>query len=173
MPPSLHPSLPTVAVDIGGVLMIGRDALRPDGAPWDVALDTPEIPGAADGLLELTRAGMRVYLLSYSGARVEALSRRWLAHHRFLERAGIPTERQVYCRAPEDKAVICREQLGASWMVDDTLAILDACRLAGVGGVWFQGTRADAANFPETAAAVHHVDAWPEAVRFLRSRALA
>lgn len=173
MPAPTSTPVLTVAVDVGGVLMLGKDARRPDGLPWDVAIDTPEIPGAAAGLFELTRAGMLIYILSYSSARVEALSRRWLAHTGFLERAGVHPERQLYCRAPGDKAEICRAQLGATWMVDDTLAVLDACRQAGVGGVWFQGSRADAANFPDTAAAVHHVNGWPEAVRFLKSRALS
>lgn len=152
-----------VAVDIGNVIMVGKDDLRPDGTPWDAQEDTPEVPGALESLRRLKDAGIQVHLVSFCGARVEALSRRWLEATGFRRGAGIDIHHQHYCRAPEDKALICRDRIVAAWMIDDSLRVLDACRSASIRGVWLRGDRAEAREFPDTALSSVWADTWLEA----------
>jgi hypothetical protein len=69
----------------------------------------------------------RVWLVSKAGARIEALTRRWLAHHRFFERAGMAPGAVRFCRKrPEKRDHALR--LGLTHFVDDRVDVLEALR---------------------------------------------
>jgi hypothetical protein len=122
-----------VGVDVGRVLISAADE---DGASDTsflsgsdaAALETPATPGGFEAVAELVRAtGGRVWLVSKCGARVEALTRRWLEHHGFHERTGVPREHLRFCRARREK----REHalaLGLTHFVDDRLDVLGFLR---------------------------------------------
>src|SRR5262245_2571077 len=100
-----------LGVDIGRVIMCPtHDDGRPDTSFLDAdeagALATPAAPGLYDVLPALVRAfGGRAWLVSKAGPRIEALTRLWLAHHRFAERTGLPAANVRFCRRrPEKRA---------------------------------------------------------------------
>lgn len=122
---------PALGIDIGRVLMCPADGdARPDTSfldlPDDQALEVPASPHVWDAVPVLVRAfGGRVWLVSKAGARIEALTRRWLAHHRFFARVGLPDETVRFCRRRPDKRVHAVE-LGLTHFVDDRSDVLAA-----------------------------------------------
>lgn len=122
---------PTLGVDIGRVLIHGDG---PDTSflrcSDDEALRAPALDGAFPALGRLVAAfAGRVWLVSKCGARIESRTRRWLDHHRFHERTGLPPSQVRFCRERPQKAGICRE-LGIGLFVDDRQDVLDA--MAGI-----------------------------------------
>lgn len=121
----------SLGIDIGRVLMCpSDDDARPDTSfldlPEERALALPASPHVWDVVPELVRAfAGRVWLVSKAGARVEALSRRWLAHHRFFERVGLPTGAVRFCRRRPEKRIHAVE-LGLSHFIDDRSDVLAA-----------------------------------------------
>jgi hypothetical protein len=122
-----------LGVDIGRVIISGR---APRGSAdttfftGDTAqmLRTPEVDGAVEtiaGLVELF--GGRVWLVSKCGVRVQAKTVRWLTHHRFTERTGIPPQHWRFVRQRPEKAGHCAE-LGITHFVDDALEVHEALR---------------------------------------------
>jgi hypothetical protein len=124
---------PALGIDIGRVLMCPADD---DGAPDTSFLSLPdaqalEVPAAPcmwDVVPEIVDVfERRVWLVSKAGARIEALTRRWLAHHRFFERVGMAPDAVRFCRRrPEkrDHALL----LGLTHFVDDRVDVLQALR---------------------------------------------
>jgi hypothetical protein len=119
-----------LGIDIGRVLITAeeRDA-RPDtsfiGGSLEDALRTPPYAGMFDAVPELARRfGYRVWLVSKCGPRVQEKSRRWLQHHRFFERTGIPEANLRFCLERPQKAIHCRE-LGITHFIDDRADVLE------------------------------------------------
>lgn len=107
----------------------GDDA-RPDTSFLDLpepqALAVPASPHVWDVVPELVQAFEgRVWLVSKAGPRIEALTRRWLAHHRFFERVGLPPNAVRFCRRRPEKRVHAVE-LGLTHFIDDRRDVLAA-----------------------------------------------
>ena len=123
--------LHSLGIDIGRVLMCpSDDDARPDTSfldlPDDQALALPASPHVWDVVPELVRAfAGRVWLVSKAGARIEALTRRWLAHQRFFERVGLAEDAVRFCRRRPDKRVHAVE-LGLTHYIDDSSDVLAA-----------------------------------------------
>jgi hypothetical protein len=121
----------SLGIDIGRVLMCpSDDDARPDtsflDSPDDQALALPASPHVWDVVPKLVRAfAGRVWLVSKAGARIEALTRRWLAHQHFFERVGLPEDAVRFCRRRPDKRVHAVE-LGLTHFVDDRSDVLAA-----------------------------------------------
>lgn len=121
----------SLGIDIGRVLMCPTsDDARPDTSfldlPDEQALALPASPHVWDVVPELVRAfAGRVWLVSKAGARIEALTRRWLTHQRFFERVGLPADAVRFCRRRPDKRVHAIE-LGLSHFIDDRSDVLAA-----------------------------------------------
>jgi hypothetical protein len=157
-----------LGIDIGRVLMCpsGNDA-RPDTSfldlPDDQALALPASPHVWDSVPELVRAFAGcVWLVSKAGPRIEALTRRWLAHHRFFERVGLPRDAVRFCRRRPDKRVHAIE-LGLTHFIDDRSDVL-AALVGTVHHLYLFGAQHE----PTPAYATHVVD-WSDA----RDRVLA
>jgi hypothetical protein len=126
-----HPIHPTnrLGVDIGRVIIAGDG---PDtsfvGGSEEDALSAPPIEGAFEALTRLREhfAG-RIWLVSKCGARVQARTRLWLAHHQFFERTGIDPLHLRFCRTRPEKAPICAE-LGITCFIDDRVDVLAEMR---------------------------------------------
>lgn len=147
-----------LGIDIGRVLMCpsGDDA-RPDTSfldlPDDQALALPASPHVWDVVPELVRAfAGRVWLVSKAGARIEALTRRWLAHHRFFERVGLPLDAVRFCRRRPEKRIHAVE-LGLTHFVDDRSDVLSAL-VGAVHHLYLFGTQHE----PTPAFATHVAD---------------
>jgi hypothetical protein len=150
--------LPALGIDIGRVVMCPADD---DGAPDTSflqlpeaqALEVPASPCLWDVLPAIVDAfERRVWLVSKAGARIGALTRRWLAHHRFFERVGMAPDAARFCRKrPEkrDHAVA----LGLTHFVDDRVDVLEALRGA-VPRLYLFGAQAR----PAPAFAIHVPD---------------
>ncbi|MEM7156461.1 MAG: hypothetical protein AAF799_26655 [Myxococcota bacterium] len=126
--PGPHLAAPrSVGIDIGRVLISPGDG-RADtsflsGSEAD-AMRTPPSPGAFDVVTALvTHFRGRAWLVSKCGPRIQERSRRWLAHHRFFERTGMPPSQLRFCRKRGDKAPICA-QLGLDAFIDDRPDVL-------------------------------------------------
>ncbi len=103
------PVPPALGIDVGRVLLCPADADgRPDtsfldGADAD-ALATPAAPGVWEVVPALVRAfAGRVMIVSKAGPRIEALTRRWFAHHAFFARTGVPADAVRFCRKRPEK----------------------------------------------------------------------
>jgi len=120
-----------LGIDIGRVLMCpSSDDARPDTSfldlPDDQALALPASPHVWDVVPELVRAfAGRVWLVSKAGARIEALTRRWLTKQRFFERVGLPANAVRFCRKRPEKRVHAVE-LGLTHFIDDRSDVLAA-----------------------------------------------
>lgn len=121
----------SLGIDIGRVLMCPSDGdARPDTSFLDLpdhkALAVPASPHVWDVVPELVRAfAGRVWLVSKAGTRIETLTRRWLAHHRFFERVGLPDDAVRFCRRRPEKRIHAVE-LGLTHFIDDRSDVLAA-----------------------------------------------
>jgi hypothetical protein len=122
-----------LGIDIGRVLMCPtRDDGRPDtsflGAAGDDALATPPAPGMFDVVPALVSLfGGRAWLVSKAGPRIEALTRRWLQHHRFFERTALSPSHLRFCRRREDKRAHA-DELALTHFIDDRVDVLQHLR---------------------------------------------
>jgi hypothetical protein len=110
----------------------GRDDAGEDtgflGGGMAEALLTPATEGVFEVLPRLVeRFERRVWIISKCGERTEEKTRRWLDHHCFYERTGMPPGNVRFCRRRADKALICAE-LGITHMIDDRLDVHRAIR---------------------------------------------
>jgi hypothetical protein len=117
-----------LGIDIGRVLISPDRADGGDtsfiGGSLEAALATPPYEGMFEALPALVRHFQgRVWLVSKARSRVEHKTRCWLAHHRFFERTGIPSDHLRFCIERHQKAEHCRE-LGVSHFIDDRLDVL-------------------------------------------------
>jgi hypothetical protein len=117
--------LPTLGVDVGGVIVALADRDEDTSFFGSRPLETPAVAGVFDELGALTSglfAG-RVHVVSKAGPSVAANTRAWLAHHRFFERTGVAPDHVHFVRERRDKAPVC-ERLGITHFVDDRLDVL-------------------------------------------------
>ncbi|WP_199485308.1 hypothetical protein [Actinomadura craniellae] len=92
------------------------------------ALASPATEGVYEVLPALVeRFGGQVWIISKCGERVEQRTRRWLDHHDFYARTGIPVGNLRFCRRRADKAIHCAD-LGITHMIDDRLGVHQALR---------------------------------------------
>jgi hypothetical protein len=125
--------LPALGIDIGRVIMCpAADDGAPDTSflnlPEAEALEVPASPCLWDVLPAVVDAfERRVWLVSKAGARIEGLTRRWLAHHDFFAKVGMAADAARFCRERKDKRVHA-VRLGLSHFVDDRVDVLDALR---------------------------------------------
>lgn len=122
---TLNPSLPTLGVDIGRVIIHGDG---PDtsflSATDEAALRAPAMDGAFASLARLrARFEGRVWLISKCGPRIAARSRAWLEHHCFFDATGIDPAQIRFCKERRQKAGICLD-LGIGFFIDDRLDVL-------------------------------------------------
>jgi hypothetical protein len=123
--------VPGLGIDIGRVLMCPtNDDARPDTSfldlPDDQALAVPASPRVWEVITDLVSAfDKRVWLVSKAGARIEAMTRRWLAHHRFFDRAGLPDDQVRFCRRRPEKRTHAID-LGLTHFIDDRADVLQA-----------------------------------------------
>ena len=120
-----------LGIDIGRVLISpgqgSNDTAFFQGS-IERALETPPYPHMFEVLPQLVdRFRGQAWLVSKCGPRVEERTRRWLDHHRFWERTGIPADNVRFCRDRPGKAPICRD-LGLTHFIDDRLDVLEYLR---------------------------------------------
>jgi hypothetical protein len=122
-----------LGIDIGRVLMCPtRDDGRPDtsflGANDEAALAIPPAPGMFEVVPALVRLfGGRAWLVSKAGPRIEALTRRWLLHHRFFERTAMDASHLRFCRRRDEKRGHA-DALGLTHFIDDRVDVLSYLR---------------------------------------------
>ena len=156
-----------LGVDIGGVL-IDRVADGTDTSFFSQRyLETPAVAEsfATLALLRAGRFGAAIHLVSKCGPTVEAKTRRWLAHHRFAEIAGVPEAHLHFCRERPDKAPICA-RLGVTHFVDDRLDVLEYLKTVGRRYL-FQPRDKDRARAVREKTDVVVVGSWAEIARDL------
>jgi hypothetical protein len=116
-----------LGIDLGRVI-VGDGGGRTDtsfiGGTDDDAMRTTPIDGAFETIRELfSRFGGRVWIVSKCGPRIEARSRRWLAHWRFHEATGVLESSLRFCRERREKADHARK-LGLTHFIDDRQDVL-------------------------------------------------
>jgi hypothetical protein len=122
-----------LGIDIGRVIMCPtRDDGRPDtsflGASDEDALAIPPAPAMFDVVPALVRLfDGRAWLVSKAGARIEALTRRWLDHHRFFERTAMDASHVRFCRRRDEKRAHA-DALGLTHFIDDRSDVLKYLR---------------------------------------------
>lgn len=124
---------PRLGVDFGRVI---QGASAPSGAADTAflqgglsdALRSPATEGVFDALPRVVALfGGRAWIISKCGERVQRRTLRWLEHHDFFARTGIPYGNVRFCRRRAEKAVHCAE-LGITHMIDDRLDVHRALR---------------------------------------------
>jgi hypothetical protein len=122
-----------LGIDIGRVIVGAADE---DGhadtsflsGGEEAALETPPVEGAFRTIALLTqRLDGRVWLVSKCGPRIQALTRRWLAHHGFHEATSIPPESLRFCRERSEKRDHAA-RLQLSHFIDDRVDVLGHLR---------------------------------------------
>lgn len=118
-----------LGIDIGRVIIgaVDEDGSADTsflGGSEQDALATPPESGAFDTIRELVdRLDGQVWLVAKCGARIQALTRRWLLHHDFHEFTGLPAENLRFCKERPQKRDIAT-LLGLTHFVDDRLDVL-------------------------------------------------
>jgi hypothetical protein len=122
-----------LGIDVGRVLITPtRDDGSVDtsflGEDVAAALATPPAAEMFDVVPGLVRRfGGRVWLVSKAGERIEALTRLWLAHHRFFDRTGIDPANIRFCRRRDEKRDHA-EALALTHFIDDRIDVLARLR---------------------------------------------
>jgi hypothetical protein len=119
---------PVLGIDIGRVLIMAGDQGGPDtsflGSSIEAAIHTPPYPDMFEVVPELVSAfAGRVWLVSKAFPKTQEKTRRWLAHHRFFERTGIPDGNLIFCLRRDQKAQICQGK-GITHFIDDRMDVL-------------------------------------------------
>jgi hypothetical protein len=123
-----EPSEARLGVDIGRVLIAPSSDDSSDtsffGGTNAVAMTTPPYTGMFEHLpVIVQRFHCQVWLVSKAGPAIQAKTLRWLEHHRFHERTGIPHANVRFCRERWQKAEHC-EALGITHFIDDRQDVL-------------------------------------------------
>lgn len=119
------------------------------------ALASPPTADAFEVLDRLVpRFGGRAWVISKCGPAVQERTLRWLDHHEFYGRTGVPTGNVRFCRARADKAKRCAE-LGITHMIDDRMEVHQAMRGL-VPNLYLFGVQAE--PVPDW---VQHTPTWP------------
>lgn len=117
--------------DIGRVVTEFLQGKKPQDIGDDY-LDVKPYPHAFEAieLIIAQTAASRTYAVSYCWPTVEAMTRRWLVHHRFYDRTGFQPDMLGFTHNYRDKATeAMRLTKGrATDFVDDKLVVLDPMR---------------------------------------------
>jgi hypothetical protein len=123
-----HPATPRLGIDIGRVIIGAADEDGEADTSFlsqrdEDAIETPPVGGALDTIALLTeRFEGQVWLVSKCGPRIQALTRRWLAHQRFFERTGIAHDHVRFCLKRPEKRLHAVE-LRLTHFIDDRLDV--------------------------------------------------
>ncbi|HLH26276.1 MAG TPA: hypothetical protein VK066_27470 [Chloroflexota bacterium] len=156
-----------LGVDVGGVIIDRVNDASDTSFFGDNYLQTTSVPGALAALRRLNRGRFagRVYLVSKCGARVQAKTLAWLAHHDFYGTTGIAPEHVHFCRQRQDKAGICAA-LGITHFVDDRLEVLGYLTTVPARYL-FRPDPAEVARYAHVLPEVRRVESWAELLRDL------
>ncbi len=117
----------TLGIDIGRVIISAGDTGDDTSFLTGCDVDAMETPPMRDGFAVIARlaeaTGGRVWLVSKAGPRIARRSARWLGHHRFYARTGVPEGNLRFCRKRHEKAGICAG-LGIDAFIDDRPDVL-------------------------------------------------
>ncbi|MEV0298925.1 hypothetical protein [Nocardia sp. NPDC050710] len=152
---------PRLGVDFGRVIQ--GAALEPGAADtvflsggFDEAMRTPPSPNAFEVLTRLVdHFEGRAWVISKCGPRVQERTLRWLDHHDFYDRTGVPRDNVRFCRKRVEKATHCAE-LSITHMIDDRIEVHRALRGL-VAHLYLFGAQSGPA--PEW---VHPTPTWPD-----------
>ncbi|PPK90827.1 hypothetical protein CLV92_1222 [Kineococcus xinjiangensis] len=161
----------TLGVDIGGVIVARADHDDDTSFFGSRPLQTPAVPGALEALAHLHAGPFcgRVHLVSKASARIEAVTRAWLAHHQFFDHTGIDASHLHFVRERREKARVCKE-LGVTHFVDDRLDVLALLETVD-HRYWFTGGLPGSATSQPAPAQVTRIAAWSEAHDLFQGRA--
>jgi hypothetical protein len=121
----------TLGVDFGRVINDASSHPSGDDTSFlqgsdDEMLATPAMAGVMESLGRLVTAfACRVWIVSKAGPRIEDNTRRWLEHHNFYERTGLPSTNLRFVRRRVDKRDQCAA-LGITHFVDDRIEVIEA-----------------------------------------------
>lgn len=122
-----------MGVDFGRVINGGADQPGNEDTVFlhggiEAAMSTPGAIGVFEILPRIVeRFGGRAWIVSKCGPKTQERTLRWLEHHDFYRRTGVPEGNVRFCRQRPDKAVHCRE-LGITHFVDDRIDVHQALR---------------------------------------------
>ncbi|MEM7234423.1 MAG: hypothetical protein AAF517_19750 [Planctomycetota bacterium] len=131
-----------LGIDFGRVIMGAADA---DGRADTSflsggearAMETSAEPGSFETIRSLCiHLDRKVWIVSKCGARIERRTRRWLDHHSFFDRTGVPRENLRFCRERREKKIHCRD-LGITHFIDDRMDVLTHLRGLVPNLYWF------------------------------------
>ncbi|HKS17048.1 MAG TPA: hypothetical protein VJU16_07030 [Planctomycetota bacterium] len=156
-----------LGIDIGRVIIAPGDDNADTSflrGSLEDALRTPPNEGMFDAVPELVRRFEgRAWLISKCGPKIQDKTRRWLDHHRFFERTGIPPKNLRFCLLRPQKADHCRE-LGITHFIDDRTDVLEALSEI-VPSRFLFGPQKAGRPIP---GGVVHVLTWPDALAAIR-----
>ena len=157
-----------LGVDVGGVIIDRVNDALDTSFFGDNYLQTTAVPGAFAALERLNagRFAGRVYLVSKCGARVQAKTLAWLAHHGFYATTGIAPEHVHFCRKRADKADICAA-LGITHFVDDRLEVLSYLDFVPARYL-FRPNPAEVARYAHVLPEMRQVESWAALVKELQ-----
>ena len=117
-----------LGVDIGRVIISAAGSDDEDTsflrATGDAVLKTPPSEGVFEVLPRLVQHfDGEVWLVSKAREGMQAKTNRWLAHHRFFERTGVPPINLRYCLERSEKASQCAE-LHITHFIDDRIDVI-------------------------------------------------
>ena len=149
-----------LGIDIGGVIIKKIDESSDTSFDEDFER-TPAVVGAIGSikLIMARRFGDNVYLVSKCGAKIEALTRRWLDLN-FFQQTGFNPDNVHFCEQRNQKAPIC-DALRITHFIDDRLEVLS--HLDTVKNLYlFQPTDDEVARFSTHLGAVTTVHSWAD-----------
>jgi hypothetical protein len=150
-----------LGVDIGGVIIQPMDDDADTSFFGDNYLATPAMPGVFAALATLVDVFEgRVHLVSKCGEQTANRTRKWLAHHDFHGRTGVPAERLHFCRTRPEKAPIVA-RLGLTHFIDDRLEVLGYLTTV-PHRFLFRPNDTEVRAYAEHLPGVRRVESWPE-----------
>ncbi|MDO8598850.1 MAG: hypothetical protein Q7S02_01970 [bacterium] len=165
-------ALPTLGVDIGGVIIDRSGHAAADDPTSSAYLDIPVVRHAFLALAFLnrkTRFRNRIHLISRRRNRNdEAGDRAWLAHRGFHEHTGIPTSHVHFCEERDEKALICA-RLGVTHAIDDRLEIIVALDGIVPHRILFHPDREEIDRTGVPLIGIHIAERWNDALAIIRS----
>ena len=159
--------MPTLGIDIGGVIIDvwgdGNMALLNS----DDYLSTPEVMGALQAIQKLRQLfGGRLYYISAGDEENHRRFTNWLEAHDFFGMTGPKLQDVYYCAQPGEKQQIC-EQLGITSFIDDTLDVLNCLTTVTNKYLLSPSKKYKTANLPGNTSAVQ---SWAELLLVIESQ---
>jgi hypothetical protein len=120
-----------LGVDVGGVIIDRVNDGTDTSFFGDNFLNTTAVPEAFETLWKLTTGDSspfsrgRTYVVSKCGRKIQVKTRRWMDHHQFFARTGIPSQNVHFCFERHQKEPICKK-LNITHFVDDRPDVLSS-----------------------------------------------